>query len=109
MFGNLGKMMKMAGQLKTNLPAVQEKIATSEFTAAAGDGAVTATVNGRLKLTDLRIAPQLLSDEATDAARLAELVTAAVGDAQDQAVEAMQQAVRELTGGEDIPGLSDML
>ncbi|MFW6132568.1 MAG: YbaB/EbfC family nucleoid-associated protein [Planctomycetota bacterium] len=109
MFKDIGKMMKMAGQLKSKLPEMQEKMAASEFAAGVEGGAVTVTVNGRLKVTGVRIDPELLADEATDAEMLEDLVTAAAAAAQDKAAEAMRETMRELTGGVDIPGLTDVL
>ena len=102
MFGDFGKMMKLAGQMKRRLPELQEKMAKAEYTAQAGPGAVSATVNGKLALVALRIDPKVLCD--TDAALLADMIKAAVSAAQDQATAAAAEAMRELTGGMDLPG-----
>lgn len=110
MFGNLGKIMKMMGKLKTELPAMQERIAAGEHTAGAGNGAVTATVSGKLDLVDLRIDRDLLPGGELDTAMIEDLVKAAVSAAQLKAAEAARQAMLELTGGEDLPpGLDGML
>jgi len=102
MFGDLGKMMKLAGEMKRRLPELQEKLAKAEYTAQAGGGAVSATVNGKLALVALRIDPKILAD--ADAQLLADRVKAAVSAAQDQATQAAAEAMRELTGGMDLPG-----
>jgi hypothetical protein len=107
MFGNLGKMMKIAGQMKEKMPEMQEKLANSTYTADAGGGAVSATVSGKMQLVDLTIQPAVLAD--ADAAMVEDLVTAAVSAAQNQAATAAQEAMDELTGGMDIPGLGGML
>jgi hypothetical protein len=107
MFGNLGKMMKIAGQMKEKMPEMQEKLANSTYTADAGGGAVSATVSGKMQLVDLTIQPEVLAD--ADAAMVEDLVTAAVSAAQNQAATAAQEAMDELTGGMDIPGLGGML
>jgi hypothetical protein len=104
MFGNIGRLMKVAGEMKTKLPEMQQKLAESEYTADAGGGAVSATVNGKLHLTDVRIDPSLLDDEQMDAEMLADLVRAAVAAAQQQAADAAAEAMRELTGGMELPG-----
>jgi DNA-binding YbaB/EbfC family protein len=104
MFGNIGKLMKMAGEMKTKLPEVQQKLAESEYTADAGGGVVRATVNGKLQLTDVWFDPAVLGDEQMDAEMLADLVTAAVAAAQQQAADAAAEAMRELTGGMELPG-----
>jgi nucleoid-associated protein EbfC len=105
LFGNIGKMLKLAGGMKTKLPEMQERMARSVFTAEAGGGAARATVNGRGTLVELRIDPAALTDLQMNAAHLADLVKAAVSAAQEQAAQATQAAMRELTGGMDIPGL----
>ncbi len=103
MFGNLGKMVKLAGELKTKLPELQAKLAASEYTAQAGGGAVSATVNGRLQLCGLTISPEALADGRTDTAMLEDLVKAAAS-AQQEAAAASREAMMELTGGMDFPG-----
>ena len=109
MFGDLGKMMKMMGQMKTKLPEMREKMAAAEFTAEAGGGRVAATVNGKMQLLDLKIDPAVLAEGDMDAGMLEDLIKAAVAAAQQQAADAMAAAMRELTGGMDIPGLEDMM
>jgi DNA-binding YbaB/EbfC family protein len=109
MFGNIGKMMKLAGELKTKLPEMQAKLAASTYSAQAGGGVVEAVVNGKLTLVDLRIEPSALSDPDMTAETLADIVRAAVAAAQESAVKAAAEAMAELTGGVNIPGLSGMM
>lgn len=110
MFGNLGKIMKLMGKLKTELPAMQEKLATSEYVASTGNGAVTATVNGKMALTDLRIDRDLLPEAELDTALIEDLVKAAVATAQAEAAEAAKQAMLDLTEGADLPpGMEDLI
>jgi len=110
MFGNIGAMMKMIGELKTKIPEMQAKLAASEYQGQAGDGAVTATVNGRLRLVDLAINPDLFANDEVDAADLAEAIKTAISDAQDQAAQAAKEAMSEVTGGMPLPpGLDTML
>jgi len=107
MFSELGKIMKLAGEMKTKLPEVQERLAESTFTAQAGGGVVSATVNGRLELTGLKIDRELLADG--EAEMIEDLIKAAVSSAQQQAAEAAAEAFQELTGGMNLPGLSGLL
>ena len=101
MFGNIGKMMKLAGELKTRLPEMQEKLAATEYTADAGGGAVSATVNGKMQLVDVKFSPEVLADG--DGEMLGDLVKAAVSAAQQKAAEATAAAMAELTDGMDLP------
>lgn len=103
MFGNIGKMMKLVSELKTRLPEMQEKLAATPYTASVNGGTVAATVNGKLQLIALRIAPSLLETRPADPAMLEDLILAAVIAAQKQAADAAQAAMAELTGGVDLP------
>lgn len=107
MFGDIGKLMALAGKIKTELPAMREKLAALEFSAQAGDGAVSATVNGKMQLIDLRIDAEALADGNVET--LQDVVKAAVASAQSQAAEAAAAALKELTGGMEIPGLEGIL
>lgn len=109
MLGGFGKMMKMAAEMKSKLPQMQAQLEQSEYTAEAGGGAVAATVNGKLQLVDLKIEPGVLADAAGDVETLAELIKGAVSAAQQTAAQAAGEAMKELTGGMDIPGLDAMM
>ena len=108
-FGDFGKMMKMAMEMKRKMPELQAKLESGEHTAEAGGGVVSATVNGKFKLLDVKIDPSLLSGGQVDVAMLEDLIKAAVGAAQKKAAEAAAEAMAELTGGMPLPGLEGML
>lgn len=99
MFGDIGKMLKMVGEMKKRMPEMQAKLAASEFTAASPDGAVKATVSGKLALLRVEIAPSA----AGNVDELGKSVVAAVTAAQDQAAAAAAEAMKELTGGVELP------
>jgi len=105
MFGDLGRMMALAGKLKTELPKMKRRLAESEFTADAGGGAVRATVNGRMQIVELEISPE---PAGGDVGALADLIKSAVAAAQEQAAQAARDALMELTGGINLPGMEDM-
>ena len=107
MFGNIGKMMKIAGEMKQKMPEMQAKLAESRHTSQAGGDMVTATVDGKLGLTDLTIKAELF--ESGDVEMLEDMVKAAVGSAQQMAAKAAAEAMQELTGGMEIPGMGPML
>jgi nucleoid-associated protein EbfC len=108
MFGDIGKMLKLAGELKTKLPAMQERLASSQHSADAGGGAVKATVNGKGTLMELWIDPAAASDPQMTPVLLADVVKSAVRAAQETASKAAQAAMLELTGGMEIPGLTGL-
>ena len=109
MFGDLGKIIKLVGEVKTKLPEMREKLGDSQYTAKAGGEMVTATVNGKMQLIDLKLSEHLLEDENVSLDMLEDLIKAAVSAAQSQAAQAVKNAVKELTGGMDLPGLNELM
>ena len=101
MFGNLGKLMKMASEMKQRMPELQRQLAESQYTAEAGGGVVAATVNGKQQIVDVRIDPQVFAEG--DVEMLEDLLKASVSAAQQKAAEAAEAAMRELTGGMELP------
>lgn len=108
MFGDLGKIMKMAKDMRERMPAMQEELANKEFTADAGGGAVRATVSGRGELLRVRIDPEVVRDG--DVELLEDLVKSAVSAAQSQATLAAAEMMQQITGGLQLPpGLEGLL
>jgi hypothetical protein len=108
MFGSLGNiagMMKQAKALQENMQRMQEELAQKRFEADAGAGMVKATVNGRSELMQIKIDPSA----AGDVELLEDLVVAAVGAAAKKAQDAAKEEMAQLTGGLNLPGLTDML
>lgn len=105
MFGDIGKLMKLAGEMKRKMPEMQAKLAASTYTAQSGGGAVKATVNGGRALVDIKIDPAVLAEGAE---MVEDLVKAAVSAAQEQAGQAAAEAMKEMTGGVNLPGMEGM-
>ena len=103
--GNLGSMLKQAKSLQENMQKMQEALAQRKFEADAGAGMVRATVDGRSELVRIKIDPKAVEDIEL----LEDLVKAAVCAAVGKAQEALKAEMAQLTGGLNIPGLTDML
>jgi DNA-binding YbaB/EbfC family protein len=99
---DLSALMAQAAQMQQQLLAAQDQLARTEVTGTAGGGLVTATVTGSGELTALVIDPTAI--DPGDAEGLADLVLAAVRDANRAAAELQQQAMGPLAGG--LGGLS---
>ena len=93
------KLMKMQQEMEK----AQADVEHSTFTASVGGGVVTASVSGKKMLTDLVIKPEAV--DAEDVEMLQDLVISAVNEALRQAEEAMDGAMKGITGGLNIPGL----
>ena len=103
--GNLAGMLKNAKELQSKMAAIQGELASKRFTAEAGAGAVKATVDGQGSLVDIDIDPASTGDIEL----LEDLVKAAIGAAVKKSREQMKDELAGLTGGLNLPGLSEML
>jgi DNA-binding YbaB/EbfC family protein len=99
--GNMGNLMKQAQKVQQKMMKMQEELAQQEVSAQAGGGMVEATVNGRGELLRLRLEPEVVDPE--DIEMLADMVVAAVGEAQRRAQDMMQEEMGKLTGGMGLP------
>ena len=94
---NQMQMMKQAQKMQEELLKMQEQLDAAVYTAAAGGGMVTATVNGKRELTALEINPEAVDPE--DVEMLQDMVIAAVNEAMRKAEDAANQNMSKLTGG----------
>ena len=105
--GNLGSLVKQAMKVKERMAEVQAELERQTHEASSGGGMVTVKVNGRGEVLDVKISPEAVADG--DVEMLEELVKAAVGAAMKQAQDASKEAIRQVTGGMNLPGLEEML
>ena len=108
-FSGGGNMMRQQQQMQQKLMKMQQEMAKAQeeventtFTASVGGGVVQATVNGKKELTDLIIKPEAVDGD--DVEMLQDLVISAVNEALRQADAAMENSMKGLTGGLNIPG-----
>ena len=98
-FGGMNQMamMKQAQKLQQEMQKMQEELETSEFSATAGGGMVTATVSGKRELVGLTINPEAVDPE--DVEMLQDMVIAAVNEALRKAEDSANKNMSRLTGG----------
>ncbi len=99
----LGNIMKQAQQMQQRIARVQQELEGREVDATAGGGMVTAVVNGKMQLVDLKIEKDVVDPE--DVEMLQDLVSAAVNEALKKSQEMMQQEMGKVTGGMNLPGM----
>ncbi|MGI9456367.1 MAG: YbaB/EbfC family nucleoid-associated protein [Aeoliella sp.] len=102
--GNIGNIMKQAQEMGGKMQALTEELKTKRATGMAGGGMVEVEVNGAGEVLAVRIDPKL-----TDREMLEDLLPAAFNAAKAKAQELHQQAMQELTGEMNLPGLGDAL
>ena len=100
---NMQGMIKQAQKMQEEMARVQEELDAREYTATAGGGAVTATVDGKHMIKNLELKPEVVDPE--DVEMLADLVMAAVNEAIRQAVDTSEAEMSKVTGGMNVPGL----
>ncbi|MCS7483431.1 YbaB/EbfC family nucleoid-associated protein [Umezawaea endophytica] len=108
---NMQQILQQAQQMQQQLVTAQEELAEAEVTGTAGGGLVTAVVSGAGELKSLDIDPKVVDPE--DVETLADLVVAAVRDANRAAQELAAQKMGPLAGGMggmgDLGGLGGLL
>ena len=96
-------MMKQVQKMQKKMMQLQEELAEQRVEGTAGGGMVTAVIDGKLNVVEIRINPEAVDPE--DVEMLEDLVLAAINQGQQKAQEKMDQEMGQLTGGLQIPGL----
>ncbi|MET7639528.1 YbaB/EbfC family nucleoid-associated protein [Streptomyces sp. NPDC005438] len=98
------QLLQQAQKMQQDLAAAQQELAETPVEGSAGGGLVKATVNGSGELKGLVIDPKAVDPEDTET--LADLVLAAVRDANNAAQELQQEKLGPLAQGlGGMPGL----
>ena len=97
------QMLEKLNQMQNDMQTAQETLAAKEYTASAGGGMVSATVNGAHKVLSVVIKPEVCDPEDTEL--LGDLVAAAINAASEAAAADYQTTMDSITGGLSIPGL----
>ncbi len=102
---DMQQIFQAAQQMQAQLMNAQQALADSEVTGSAGGGAVRAVVSGAGELLDLTIEPSVIdpADPAETAGTVADLVLAAIRDANRAAADLQQRQLGALSGA--VPGL----
>ena len=100
---NQAAMMKQAQKMQQDFLRMQKELEEKEFTAKAGGGMVTATVNGKHELVGIEIKPEAVDPD--DVEMLQDMVVAAVNEAMRKAEADQSANMAKLTGGLNLGGL----
>ena len=100
---NQAAMMKQAQKLQQEMLRMQEEMENKTWSATAGGGMVTATVNGKHEVVDLKINPEAVDPD--DVEMLQDMIIAAVNEAMRTADAEAAQNMSRLTGGMNLGGL----
>ena len=100
---NMHEIMRQAQQMQKKIAEVQEALAQRTFTANAGGGMITATVNGRQEVVSIVIEKQVIDPNEQE--MLQDLIAAAVNAALKISQETVNAEMAKITGGMGIPGM----
>ena len=100
---NQAAMMKQVQKMQQDMLKMQQEQEAATYTAKAGGGMVSATVNGKHEVVDLKINPEAVDPD--DVEMLQDMVMAAVNEAMRSADTAAANNMSKLTGGLNLGGL----
>ena len=100
---NQAAMMKQAQKMQQEMLRMQQEQEAKTFTAKAGGGMVTATVNGKHEMVSLEINPEAVDPD--DVEMLQDMILAAVNEAMRAAENEAANNMARLTGGLNLGGL----
>jgi DNA-binding YbaB/EbfC family protein len=98
---SFGDMVKQAQKMQRKMDELQAELDEARFESSAGGGVVTAVVDGKQRLKELKISPDAL--EGGDVTLLEDLVITAVGEAQRASEAEMNERMGSITGGMKLP------
>ena len=101
--GGMNQMAMMKQAQKMQQEMLQEEVETKTYTATAGGGVVSATVNGKHEVVSLTIAPEAVDPDDVD--MLQDMIIAAVNEAMRAADADSASNMSRLTGGLNLGGL----
>ncbi|MFL0251436.1 YbaB/EbfC family nucleoid-associated protein [Clostridium neuense] len=101
--GNMNNLIKQAQKFQKQMEDMQKDLENKEFTATVGGGAVSATVNGKKVITDIKIKPEVVDPD--DVEMLQDLILSACNEALNKAEEETSGEMKKLTGGMNLPGM----
>ncbi len=105
--GNLSGLLRQAQQMGSRMQELQAALHKARATGTAGGGLVEVEVNGLGDILRVTIDPDLI--DKRDRELMEDLIPAAANQAKARAREHHAAAVKEMTGGLNLPGLEDAL
>ena len=98
---NLQQLMQMGQQLQARISKLQESLGTQKITASSGGGMVTATVDGKGEVKEIRLDPACV--DKNDVEMLEDLIVAAFNDAAQKVEATIAEKMGGMTAGLGLP------
>ena len=100
---NQAAMLKQAQKMQQEMLRMQEEMENKTYTATAGGGMVSASVNGKHEIVNLEIKPDAVDPD--DVEMLQDMIIAAVNEAMRTADADAANNMSRLTGGLNLGGM----
>lgn len=100
---NIQGLMKQAQIMQKRMEETQGKLAQQEVEGTSGAGMVKITMNGKFETKKISIDKSLMVADEVDI--LEDLLVAALNDAHAKADKAMEDGMKEVTGGLNLGGM----
>ena len=89
--------------MQSDMAALQEDLENREYTATSGGGMISVTVDGKHLIKSIKINPDAVDPD--DSEMLEDLITVAVNEAINNAIQTAETEMGAITGGLNMPGL----
>lgn len=101
--GNMNNLIKQAQKFQKQMEDMQKDLENKNFEATVGGGTVTAVVNGKKQLVDIKIKEEVVDPD--DIEMLQDLIISACNEALKKAEDESAGEMKKMTGGLNIPGM----
>lgn len=102
---DMSSIMQQAQQMQQKMKEIQSELAKKSIVGSAGGGMVNVTVNGQGDVLDVQIEKALITPDESQ--MLQDLIVSATNEAIRKAKELSKQELAQLTGGLNLPGLTN--
>ncbi len=103
---DMNSIMQQAQQMQQKMATIQDELKNKTATGTAGGGMVTVTANGKGEIISIELEKEIISVEEQE--MLQDLIVAASNDALRKIKVLGKEEMAKLTGGMNIPGISNM-
>jgi hypothetical protein len=103
---DINSIMKQAQQMQEKMAGIQETLKKQTASGSAGGGMVNVVANGANEILSISIEDTMISVD--EKVMLQDLITAATNDALRKVKEMSKAEMLKLTGGMNIPGVSNL-
>jgi len=100
---NMQSMIKQAQKMQEDMETLQNELNEREYDIAAGGGAVSVKINGKLEVLSIDLKPEVVDPD--DIETLSDILVAAVNEAIKQVNTTNSEEMGKVTGGLNVPSI----